>query len=308
MPTASRRWCQSPEVSPTSGAPLISALGDICGFVHTSLTASPASGYELNPQLTSCTGVDWAGAAPSDIVRVGNGNSPYGGYSTNQGTSWTAFASAAGSSSGGGSVGITADGGTIVWAPSDVAPSYSTNHGTTWTSLSGSLPTGVEIIADKVTATLIYAYAPSTGTFYASSNKGVTWYASYTGLPTYGAPYAVTGNQGDVWLATSSGLYHSTSSTWSWSQVSAGTVTSAVSVSTGKAASGASYQTLHLIGTVNGTNGVFRSVNAGSTWTQINNTANQWGGPTLVTGDPRTFGTVYLGTTGRGIIYGTSPN
>jgi hypothetical protein len=294
-------------VSPTSGAPLISAVGDICGFVHTSLTTSPASGYETNPSLNACTGIDWAKSAPSTIVRVGyngNGVAQFGGYSTNQGASWTAFGSAAGSTNGGGSVAISADGGTIVWAPSDVAPSYSTNNGSSWTST--SLPTGVVLLSDGYNANLFYAYNPSTGTFYASSNKGVSWYTAYSGLPANGKPYAATGIQGDVWLATPGGLYHSTSSGSGWTQL--GSVTSANAVSTGKAASGASYQTLYLSGTVNGTTGVFRSTNAGSSWTQINNAANQWGGISLVTGDPRTFGTVYLGTGGRGIVYGTSPN
>jgi hypothetical protein len=293
-------------VSPTSGAPLISALGDICGFTHTSLTASPSIGYTMIPTLETCSGVDWAKSAPSDIVRVGNGTSPFGGYSTNQGTSWTAFGSAAGSSSGGGTVAISADGATIVWAPSDVTPSYTTNHGTSWTSLSSYLPEGVTVLSDGANASLFYAYNPATGTFYASSNKGVSWYTAYSGLPTFGKPYAVTGTQGDVWLATSSGVYHSTSSGSSWSELSS--VSSATAISTGKTASGATYPTLYLIGTVAGVNAVFRSVNEGSSWVQINNTANQWGGPGIIAGDPRTFGTVYIGTSGRGIVYGTSPD
>lgn len=291
--------------SPTAGAPLISALGDICGFVHTSLTATPA-GYETNPTLGTCTGVDWAKSAPSTIVRVGYGNSPYGGYSSNQGASWSAFGSAAGSSSGGGTVAISADGGTIVWAPSDVAPAYSTNNGSSWNSLSAYLPVGVSVFSDGANANLFYAYAPSSGVFYASSNKGLSWYTAYSGLPTYGQPYPVTGIQGDIWLATSNGLYHSTNSGTSWSVL--GTVSSATAVSTGKAAAGASYQTLYLVGTISGVTGVFRSTNEGSSWTQINNSANQWGGLRFIAGDPRTFGTVYLGTSGRGIIYGTSSN
>lgn len=293
--------------SPTSGAPLISALGDICGFVHTSLTASPATGFETNPTLNTCTGIDWAKNTPSTIVRVGYGNAPYGGYSTNQGASWSPFGSSAGSSEGGGSVAISADGGTIVWAPADVAPSYSTNMGATWTSLSGSLPAGVIVLSDGYNANLFYAYNPSTGTFYSSSNKGVTWYTSATGLPQSGKPTAVVGIQGDIWLAASGGVYHSISSGWSWNEL--GSVTSATSVGLGKAAPGASYPTLYLSGTVNGTTGVFRSTNQGSTWVQINDTAHQWAGVSVVVGDPRTFGTVYMGTAGgRGIIWGTSPN
>jgi hypothetical protein len=54
---------------------------------------------------------------------------------------------------------------------------------------------------------------------------------------------------------------------------------------------------------------VFRSTNVGATWVQINDALHQWGGAGLVVGDPRTFGTVYIGPDeGRGVIYGTSAN
>jgi photosystem II stability/assembly factor-like uncharacterized protein len=54
---------------------------------------------------------------------------------------------------------------------------------------------------------------------------------------------------------------------------------------------------------------LFRSTDTGSTWVRINDNAHQWGGYSLVVGDPKTFGTVYVApNSGRGIIYGTSPN
>lgn len=293
-------------ISPTSGAVLVSAIGDICGFTHTSLTTAPAS-RNMVPALGTCTSVDWAKSNPNDLVRVGEGASTYGGYSTNQGSSWTAFGSSAGSSEGGGTVAISADGTTIIWSPQDVSPSYTTSCGTNWTSLSSYLPQGVAVLSDGSNTNYFYAYNPSTGTFYASSNKGVSWYTASTGLPSGGrTPYAVTGVAGDIWMPTGSGLYHSTNYGASWSQL--GTVASAVAVSTGKAASGASYQTLYLSGTINGVTGVYRSINEGTTWIQINNTANQWGGVGVLAGDPRTFGTVYLGGNARGIMVGTSPN
>jgi hypothetical protein len=47
----------------------------------------------------------------------------------------------------------------------------------------------------------------------------------------------------------------------------------------------------------------------GYSWVQINDAQHQWGGSNITTGDPKTSGTVYLGTNnGRGIIYGASPN
>jgi hypothetical protein len=117
----------------------------------------------------------------------------------------------------------------------------------------------------------------------------------------------VTGIQGQVWLATSSGLYHSDSSGWSWATFQPGTVTSAISVGFGKAAPGASYPTIYLAGTVNSVTALFRSTDFGTTWIQINDAQHQWGGYSLVVGDPRTFGTVYVApNSGRGVIYGTS--
>ncbi len=61
---------------------------------------------------------------------------------------------------------ISADGGRVVLAPSDVAPSYSINHGSSWNSLSAYLPTGVTVISDGANANLFYAYVPSTGVLY----------------------------------------------------------------------------------------------------------------------------------------------
>jgi len=52
--------------------------------------------------------------------------------------------------------------------------------------------------------------------------------------------------------------------------------------------------------------GIFRSTDAGATWVRINDDHHQWGAVFPLTGDPRIFGRVYIGTNGRGIIYGDS--
>jgi len=86
-------------------------------------------------------------------------------------------------------------------------------------------------------------------------------------------------------------------------------VTSAISVGFGKAASGTSYPTIYMAGVVNGVTGLFRSTDTGNTWVQINDSAHQWGDYSIVVGDPKTFGTMYVApNSGRGIIYGTSAN
>jgi hypothetical protein len=57
-------------------------------------------------------------------------------------------------------------------------------------------------------------------------------------------------------------------------------------------------------GKVNNVIGIFRSTNAGKSWTRINDDHLQWGSIGTVVGDPRVFGRVYLGTNGRGIASG----
>ena len=56
--------------SPPSGAPLVSALGDIGGFYHADLDTVPASFHDT-PSLTSNTSLDFAELSPSFFVRVG---------------------------------------------------------------------------------------------------------------------------------------------------------------------------------------------------------------------------------------------
>ena len=60
-------------ISPPSGAPLISGLGDVCGFRHNSLTTSPAV-MMGSPTFISTTSLDYAELTPNFIVRVGNAN------------------------------------------------------------------------------------------------------------------------------------------------------------------------------------------------------------------------------------------
>ena len=59
--------------SPPSGAPLVSALGDIGGFQHADLDAVPANFHDT-PSLGSNTSLDFAELNPSVFARVGNGD------------------------------------------------------------------------------------------------------------------------------------------------------------------------------------------------------------------------------------------
>jgi hypothetical protein len=286
-----------------TGTPLFSAMGDIGGFAHTTLTSSPAAGATLSG--TSETSVDFAQDNPNDVVLVGTTSGTYGAYSTNDGATFTKFAGNPGSSDNGGTVAISANGSTIEWAPSGQSVYYSTNDGTTWTA--ASVPSGTgkggEVISDRVTADLFYYYAGTR--LYESTNSGATFTLVNSNVSSGGNLTANPNVAGDLWLASSAGLYHSTNSGASFARVAASTVTSANLVALGMAAPGESYPAVYIFGTIGGFLGLYRSDDEGATWTQINNTSEQFGGliQTLAA-DPNVFGRVYLGVNGRGVIYG----
>jgi photosystem II stability/assembly factor-like uncharacterized protein len=72
----------------------------------------------------------------------------------------------------------------------------------------------------------------------------------------------------------------------------------------GKAAPNHAYPALYLAGTVQGQPGVYRSIDEGQSWVRINNDRYQWGLILQIAGDPRLYGRVYVGTHGRGTLYG----
>ncbi|MYM98701.1 carbohydrate-binding protein [Duganella vulcania] len=302
----------SPPPNQYGATPLISGGGDVCGFVHNSVTTAPSQPFS-NPTCNNVTGMDYAKTNSTFVVRVGNDAygavKHYGAISWNGGYSWSAFNSNGTAVDGGGYVAVNADGSSILWAPKDAPPAYSNNNAYSWNSLSGVLPNNVRIVADGYNANLFYAYDRNVGTFYASSDKGATWAATNAGLIAWGDQLAAPAGQGgDVWLVTYTGLYHTTTSGWgAW--VKAPGVTQAGALGFGKAAAGASYPAMYMEGTANGVWGIHRSTDGGNTWVRINDDQHQWYGTNhVITGDPKTFGTVYIGTNGRGILYGTSAN
>ena len=319
-------------ISPTSGAPLAAAIADVCGFVFNSLTTPPnsmistQSGTGVAGACTFGSSIDFARGNPAKMVLVGTNPYaspvPVGVVTTNGGSSWTAFPTLpAGMTKGEGSVTISYDGSTIVWSPhtdDNLAPVYTTNGGSTWTTISfwgNTLPVGSKVLSDGG-QNLFYAWKPGTTNLYVGNNAG-SWYqaAALPASPTQ--VVTVPGRGGEVWMVAPSGMYKSTNSGSSWNAPITitnyfGHVFTPSSIGFGKAATGASYPTIFAGGQFDdGVTGIMRSTDGGVNWTKINDGNHQWGGISQVVGDMRTFGTVYLnssGGMGRGIIYGTSPN
>jgi len=288
-------------IAPPGGATVITSMGDQGGFRHDSLTEVPA-GRLKNPLMSSSTDIDFAQSAPAVMVRVGTGGAQDGAYSTDGGSSWNGFAAEPVSSANSGHAALAADGSTIVWTEAGQAPYRSTDKGASWSKV-GGLGTDAVVVADRRAANTFYSLAG--GTLYASTDGGATFTARATNLPA-GRLVAVPGVAGDLWIAGGGrALLHSTDGGRSFTTLTS--VQSASALGFGKAAPGASYQALYLIGTVKDVTGVFRSTDGGATWVRVNDDAHQWGsigGPAVITGDPDTYGRVYVGTNGRGLQYG----
>jgi hypothetical protein len=65
------------------------------------------------------------------------------------------------------------------------------------------------------------------------------------------------------------------------------------------------YPTLFAIGTRGDLEAIWRSDNVGASWLRINDAEHEYGRRfRVISADQRVFGRVYVGTDGRGVIYG----
>lgn len=298
-------------ISPPAGAHLVSGVGDIGGFRHNDLNASPPEGMFRNPIFANTESLDFAENNPSFIVRTGTSERglPRGAYSTDGAKSWTPFGSEP-EGRGAGAVAVSADGITIVWTPRDGAAHYSRDHGMRWTRSAG-IPEKLKVVSDRANPNKFYAYDGGSGQIYASADGGETFSVSAKQLPTgYGTLHAVPGLEGELWLSTGSGarhtagsgLYRATGSGRNFVHVK--TVGEVYALGFGRAAPGESYPAIYVVGKIGSVEGFFRSDDTGKTWVRINDDRHQFGQINVITGDPRIYGRVYVGTGGRGILYG----
>ena len=291
------------------GGTLVSAMGDVNGFVHTDLGRAE----RMFHGGWGGTSLDYAASDP-DVI-VGSGDVGDTGrhviVSTDRGATWQEAKRLDGvQNNSGGVIAITADGSVIVWSPgnTDKTPVYSTDLGATWNPVEG-LPAGARVRSDRVNASVVYAY--SRGTFYRSTDAGKTFAdTGATGLPAEGVDdfRVAPGKKGHVWLAgrsdkaeVATGLWRSKDGGTTWTRISA--VDLAIGVGFGKAATRRGYPAIYISADVEGQEGIFRSIDGGATWQRINDDAHQWGfAGSAITGDPNIYGRVYLSA--RGIVYG----
>ncbi len=309
-----------PLVSPPEGAPLLSGMGDICGFRHDDLFKSPPEGAYADPPCNGTTGLDFAADHPDIVVRSGrtwNGEQ-HGAISQDGGKTWKPFATEPKGADTGGMVTITSDGKTILWTVKGAPPSISRDGGKTWKPVDGMRdsiklpdwsPIDLQPQADQVNPNKIAIFDLTEGLIYVSTDAGATFEPgakTLPGLPDYnlmvGSIKAVPGFEGHLWLSTGKELYRSTDGGKSAKPLLS--VEESYGVGIGKPAPDSEYPTLYLAGMVKGVKGFYRSTNEGKRWERINDDQHQFGMAHSVEGDPRVFGRVYLGTSSRGILVG----
>jgi hypothetical protein len=317
-------------VSPPEGAPVISVVGDRDGFRHDDLAVSPPV-FKPKKGTTRSLAVAWK--APQRLVKSFD-VAPFGAISTDSGTTWTDFATYPTSTvscveyfCGLRNIAISADGDTIVWSPVNAATSVSTDAGATWKPSAGVMATLPKLppkpIADTVNGDKFYAFDVMSGVVYRSADSGASFAPSTTVLPHatadwYASGFEMTpvpGHEGHVWAAVGdgnasgsaggSGLYRSSDSGETFTQVAPAAVSAALRLGFGAAAAPTAYPVVYVFGAVNGVDGLFRSTDEGASWVRINDDHHQFGTIHQVLGDPKLFGRVYVAAEGRGILYAT---
>jgi photosystem II stability/assembly factor-like uncharacterized protein len=311
-------------LSPPEGAHLISAIGDYGGFTHWDLDKPAPEGSSSPPRFGNTSSAAFAWKKPEVVVRVGitaggvPGGTPHSniGYSLDGGKAWQPAASSPAQNSRMGSIAVSSDGATWVWTPEAAAASFTVDRGKTWSQSKG-LPERVRVIADAVNPHKFYAIDLFGGNLFLSTDNASSFEEKPLSLPD-GLPkpggnrgdrrggqdriYATPGREGDLWLAAFNGLYHSSGTEYKFSKVN--DIEELHAFGFGKAAKAVGYPALYLVGTVNGVHGIFRSDDMARSWVRINDDQHQWGLILQITGDPRQYGRVYVGTHGRGILYG----
>ncbi|MBQ5945953.1 exo-alpha-sialidase [Massilia sp. ST3] len=278
------------------GGPLVSAIGDIDGYLH----EDPSRHGRIHePQIGTTTGLDAAAAKPSVMVRVGK----HMMLTRDGGAHWTQTRALMGIK---GQAALSADGATILHNPERSAVTYrSVDMGASWTAVKGLSKPSTLPVADPVRPGVFYAY--DDGAFLASTDGGAS-FAPRASLPAGGSRLvrAAPGREGDLWVALKAGgLVRSLDGGTSFTALEGIDYCGAVGF--GKAAPGASYLTIYIWGARKGVRGIYRSLDGGKGWDRINDERHQYGGPGdghFIVGDMNRFGYVYMSTAGRGIVYG----
>jgi hypothetical protein len=321
----------------------INSSGDIGNWVDTDLATRPTKGPLNSWSNGNSADMAWSDPQYIAAVGVDSGNSQVGigHWSGDGGNTWSKFATLPNGATTGtesaANVAVTSRN-NVIWAPSDAVPSYTTNNGASWTATNlpaltaiGGAPRSYRLKADRKNPNKVYAYDSGGAWWNQWSDTAHFWYSAdgghtFTERTSFKATspmvtffgntsMAVNPNvEGDVWLADGNAVYHSVDAGATWTKLSTFAsvwgsnnwpdVQGATAITLGKAAVGSPYSAaVYVVGVINGKWGLYRSDDAGATWTRFNDDAHQFGGIYHLAGDWNTYGRIYAAGNGRGVLY-----
>lgn len=310
--------------SPTGGATLLAAMGDVSGGAWEEPTKAPATGLFVPTHETNRS-VDVAELQPGVVARVADGAATGGYWSPDGGASWRAFGAtppalrpvktAQGATIECGRIAVSAKGGFFLWVPEKQAALCSRDKGRSWALCEGwpadrTLP--LEPVADRAVEGVFHVHDKVGGRVLTSVDGGQSFKPSISGLPELrhwqtSQLLSVPGAMRELWLAMPEGLMHLPGLDRP-SRTIAG-VSAAWLIALGKGAPGGTARhSLFLWGQMmsggQATDGLYRSDDNGASWRRLNSDAHRFGRLVAMAADPLEHGTVYIAPHGRGVLAG----
>lgn len=323
------------------GKPLVTFGWDRTGFIHKDLDQYNAE--QIFPDDFSIgwdgtyrrNNTDFIATTSADYLPV-RGARNHAGFTTDGGQTWQKFGSIEngthpaelqyGAIAASNVSGEFAE--NLVWLPAtDGRPYFSNDNGDTW-QLASIWPTysdGNDIVSGLFNQNFRYqgliADARQAGKYFMTTSGGDllqsidggdSWNVLSSDLPSFG----FSGQLEQDWNATDklwyahgfqendpAGLFHSLDGGLSFSEVSQ--FDEAIDVSLGAAMADDAALSIYVLGTLEDQEGIFRSLDDGTTWDFLGQfplgLVDQ---PLVLTADPDIFGRIYVGTTGTGFFYG----
>ncbi len=312
--------------SPFSGPiSLFCSMGDRDGFRHEDFNVSPQSG-----SLGALDGLSRGSSEDIDVARDDSNKlvrlvhpAPFVQYSDDNGVHWSWIGQVPKDKlpeRNRSSIAISADGSRLVYSPGRegwgerattlplLIAARTTDGWGEWKSPANAPPGGA-VLVDLAEPNTFYCHVDSQ--IWRSTDGGESWTLVCQSTPAkFRNIRAVIGKAGHLVASSSDrqGVYRSTDGGANWLRLAPQSVDDAYAVGVGAPAPGHDYPALYIAGSANGTTGYFRSDDQGQTWITIGDSQHQFGWVTVIQGDSRVFGRLYVGTNGRGIVIGEPAN
>lgn len=326
-------------VAPPGGAPLYLAWDRPIFRLDDPNTYPKTHGPGNADEIVMGWGADYAPDDPKTIVALINWSSwpsalDRSGISTDGGITWTPFGSIPAEIPAGkigGSIAAGSRTNFMILPSNNGTPWYTKDGGKNWarSNVPGVPQSGetgwgwgyffhrYALVADRVALNTfyLYNYAGASAGVYRSTDGGENFTRVFTGevadWSSFNARlYTVPGKQGHLFFTSGqqSSAYpafmRSTDGGATWQQVP--NVAQVYAAGFGAPASGQTYPSIYIAGYFYGKFSIYRSDNNAVDWTDLGAAPNDNGDTiTTISGDPSTYGKVYVGFSGSGGAYGS---